>query len=160
MEEIIIEEQGGDEISQDEEIAENESALQNDEPRVNDEELCYFANKELKELSAKYDGAPSSLEEMWQNPQRDKMMDLWSKGLSVEEAYCALNASEIIERERKRTKQATMAQLNGKNHLAPVGGASDVTAVPQEVMNIYKKMLPKMTETQIREEYKKYMSDL
>lgn len=124
------------------------------------EDILSFAQAELENLAAKYDTAPANLEELWASAQCEQLMGLWAKGLSLEQAYCAINAKALIQRERDTAQQAALAKLNGKSHLAPFGGTDDVVCVPEEVRNIYEKMLPHMTDAQIRSEYKKYVSDL
>jgi hypothetical protein len=93
----------------------------------------------------------------------DVPVEVWQRwddgktGLTLAEAYTLVNRKEIITKQAQIAKQTALNNINSKAHIKGNGGASgdlETIAVPDDVFNMYKRLNPKATETEIRKHYK------
>ncbi|MEG1753761.1 MAG: hypothetical protein RR234_07595 [Christensenella sp.] len=147
-------ETGKDNIAAEATAAENEQTTPYSEEAVC--EMNAWAEMEFKELAQQYEDVPMNFNELMALPEGDKIAHYLEKGLSIAEAYTVACAKRLMESVRGVAKQAAISGIYSKSHLAPMGGSvADEVAVPSEVMNVYHKMFPKMSDAEIRAEYKK-----
>lgn len=73
-------------------------------------------------------------------------------------AYKLADMSRLMERERAAGRQQALNGVNGKNHLAAtaVQGVGSVP-VPADVAEMYRGMIPGITDAEIRKEYNKQL---
>ena len=82
-------------------------------------------------------------------------------GVSLVEAYKALNFDALAQRRAAAAQQAVRNQAAGTAHLAPVGGqGKESVEVPASVREMYRDLNPDMSDDQIRQAYAKYLKDI
>lgn len=75
--------------------------------------------------------------------------------LSYLEAFQLANAGRLAQ--RRAARQRTQSAAASKDHLAPLGGGTgELSAVPKEVMELYRAMDPSLSTQQIQREYNKW----
>ncbi len=83
--------------------------------------------------------------------------------LSLVEAYKLTNMERLSARTAAATKQAAMNAAQSKAHLEATkarGKGSDVTVVPNDVLEYYRMINPKATEAEVKADYAKYLKNL
>ncbi|MEG2924256.1 MAG: hypothetical protein RR848_07280 [Oscillospiraceae bacterium] len=120
------------------------------------QELDGLLSVELRELSKSFADAPSNIDELMRQPEKEQIFKYLQHGLSISEAYTAACAGRLLQNARSAARQEAISGIYGKTHLAPLGGGvADEVFVPPDVMDVYHKMFPKMKDAEIRAEYKK-----
>jgi len=114
---------------------------------------------EFDELKGEYPGfakvedlAQSVGPETWQ-----KICQKFGLGYSLLDAYESVNRQALKEKATAAVKQQTLNQVNGRAHLKPSGGRSEVDTVtiPEETLKMYKQLNPGKTHKEYLEHYKK-----
>lgn len=94
-------------------------------------------------------------------PGFDRFYDLVArKGLTLSEAYELVNRQSLLRDRAEAARQAALNRVNGKAHLRPAeGGGEDLgsVAVPEDVMDYYRQMTPKMTRRQVEDHYSEFL---
>lgn len=84
------------------------------------------------------------------------MIGYLRQGLTVADAYYLTHRKEITAKQQAAAKQAVINQTAGKAHLKTTSGqAAEEISVPDEVVQMYKNLMPDMTMKQIYEDYRK-----
>lgn len=123
---------------------------QNIQTRMNNE----FAElqKEYPEFKNLTELAQSCGPEVWQ-----KISEKWGNGYSMLDAYESENRQALKEKATAAVKQQTLNQVNGRAHLKPSGGRSEVDTltIPEETLKIYKQLNPGKTHKEYLEHYRR-----
>lgn len=152
------------------ELTENDAQNLNDEGADNEnsetnqkvftlekqQELDKLLADEISDLSQKFANAPKNLIELTQLPEKEQIAEFLQRGFTISEAYSAACAARLLQDAHSAAKQEAISGIYSKSHLAPFGGSvADEVHVPADVMEVYRKMFPKMKDAEIRAEYKK-----
>lgn len=115
-----------------------------------------FEKSEISELSQLMPNIKlSGVGDILQQENGQKVVELWAKGASLAQAYAAVNYQSLLKQNTHMATQQAINSLNSKAHLKVSENApSNEVYVPQQVMEIYKAMLPKWSDKQIRKHYK------
>lgn len=120
------------------------------------QQLDSFVKTQFEELVKRFPGAEKDLDAMSASPEGREVIDLWTKGVSLTQAYAAVNYDKLTAKTAAAAKQATMNSLSGKAHLTATAGApGDDVSIPADVMMMYKSLMPRATDAEIRQHYKK-----
>lgn len=107
-------------------------------------------NELTKEFSdiAKAEDVPADVWRLWRNGE---------SGISLKQAYVAVNYESIAEKKAEAAKQATLNNIQSKDHVRGNGKGveGDTVRIPDDVMEMYKKFNPGKTT----DEYKKHYKD-
>lgn len=128
---------------------------------LNAERARSWYEGQIKEIAA-LDPTVTSLQALSdKDPEKyGRMMGMVSGGVSLVDAYKALNLEDITKRQTAAAAQAERNRAAGKAHLSPVGGkGTEAVEVPPEVRSMYLEMNPDMTDGEIRKEYAQYLQD-
>lgn len=87
----------------------------------------------------------------------NRISDLYSKGVSLYDAYKLVNYDKMVERAASASKQAAINAARSKAHLTSTAqrGTGSVD-VPSDVMAQYKLFMPDATAEEIRKHYNRY----
>lgn len=123
-----------------------------------------FAAKEFAALKKEYpDCGLNAPEELWDTETGRKALDLWSKGVSMVDAYAATHRAEIKQRQTAAVRQAAMNEMNSKSHLKPTkgGSAGGAVEVPDDVKATMREWFgSSLSDAEIAEMYRKnHMND-
>lgn len=126
-------------------------------PEVTKEQVA----AELAEIH-RLDPAVNSLEDILKGPERDAFVAAVRRGNSFLDAFRLASFDRLRQqRQAEAAQRAAQAERNrsrGKEHMVPAGsrgqGAAEVP-VPKEVMDLYRLMMPKAGEAEIRAHYAK-----
>lgn len=121
------------------------------------QQLDSFVKTQFEELGKRFPGAEKDLDALSSSEEGRQVIALWSKGVPLSQAYAAVNFDRLTAKTAAAAKQAALNNLSGKSHMtATTGAPGDDVAVPADVMEMYKAMMPKASEADIRRHYKKY----
>ncbi len=124
-------------------------------PQVTEEQVA----AELSEIH-RLDPTVNSLEDILKGPERDAFVTAVHRGNSFLDAF-RLASFDRLQQQRQaeaaqRAAQAERSRIRSKEHMVPAGsrgqGAAEVP-VPKEVMDLYRLMMPKAGEAEIRAHY-------
>lgn len=103
------------------------------------------------------DPSINSVADFLNMPNYDQFKELVDKGYSFEHAHYLVNREKIEASRAEAARQQAMANARGKEHLAPAAGSRGDGAlpVPGNVMALYRRLNPGMTEAQIIAHYNK-----
>lgn len=106
----------------------------------------------------KGDTPQAQLESMWSQLD-DATKEKVLKGYSLEDAFTVSHKADILASASKKGAQQTLNQVNGRAHLKPTGGTSEVEtiAIPEETLKMYKQLNPGKTHKEYLEHYKRSM---
>ena len=81
------------------------------------------------------------------------------RGYTLKDAFVASHHADILASASKKGAQQTLNAVNGRSHLKPSGGTSEVetTTIPDETLKMYKQLNPGRTQKEYLEHYKKSM---
>lgn len=106
-------------------------------------------NELTKEFSkiTKAEDVPADVWRLWRNGE---------SGISLKQAYVAVNYEEIASKKAEAAKQATLNNIQSKDHVRGNGKGveGDTVRIPDDVMEQYKRFNPKATTEQIKAHYK------
>jgi len=105
------------------------------------------------------DPSINSVADFMNMPNYDRFKELVDRGYSFEHAHYLVNREKIEASRAEAARQQAMANARGKEHLAPAAGSRGEGAlpVPGNVMAMYRKLNPGMSEAQIIAHYNKVM---
>ncbi|MEG0878485.1 MAG: hypothetical protein RSF00_07385, partial [Oscillospiraceae bacterium] len=86
------------------------------------QELDGLLSVELRELSKSFADAPSNIDELMRQPEKEQIFKYLQHGLSISEAYTAACAGRLLQNARSAARQEAISGIYGKTHLAPLGG--------------------------------------
>ena len=111
---------------------------------------------ELRELSEEYPEI-KKIEDLHKLPTFEKIRKLVGKGYHLLDAYEAANRAEIRKQQSETARQATLNNIAGKSHIRGNGKGSeiDTTAIPDEVLEMYKEFNPGKSMDEYKAHYKK-----
>jgi hypothetical protein len=119
---------------------------------------------EMREFMATPEYARSGIKtfaDFTRMPGFERFYDLVArKGLSLSEAYELVNRQALLRDRADAVRQAALNHVHGKDHLRPAqGGGEDLgsVAVPEDVMDYYRQMTPKMTRRQVEDHYSEFL---
>lgn len=103
------------------------------------------------------DPSINSVSDFMNMPNYDQFKELVDKGYSFEHAHYLVNREKIEASRIEAARQQAMVNARGKEHLAPAAGSRGEGAlpVPGNVMALYHRLNPGMTEAQIIAHYNK-----
>lgn len=92
----------------------------------------------------------------------DVPSEVWKKwqggttGLSLMDSFYLVNRKEIMAKQTDAAKQATLNNIQSKNHVRGNGAGSeiDTTTIPDDVLSMYKKFNPGKTMDEYKAHYK------
>lgn len=131
-------------------------------------EIIENAEKERKEkilndevtLIHEVDPDINSLDDIKNSEKSAIIIDKITKGYSLYDAYVTTNYEKIQGLKVQTEKRSAAQNVQSKNHMkTTTGGAGDSTIVPEDVMNMYKRNLPKWTNEQIRTHYEQTLKE-
>lgn len=103
--------------------------------------------KEFPEI-AKAEDVPADVWRVWRNGE---------SGISLKQAYAAVNYESIASKKAEAAKQATLNNIQGKDHVRGngKGAEGDTVRIPDDVLEMYKRFNPGKTMDEYRAHYKK-----
>lgn len=86
-----------------------------------------------------------------------KVTEKMASGYLLEDAFKLVHFDDILSRASKRGAQQTLNSVNGRAHVKPSGGASEVEtiAIPEDTLKMYKQLNPGRTHKEYLEHYKR-----
>ena len=111
---------------------------------------------QLKEISA-IDPGIKTAEDLMAQPNYETIRGYLRKGLTIVEAYRLTNLDKLTSKTAAAATQAAYNRAQSKEHLtsSAARGQGDIM-VPREVIESYRRLCPKMTAKEIREDYAKH----
>ncbi|MDP4158228.1 MAG: hypothetical protein Q8911_00490 [Bacillota bacterium] len=102
--------------------------------------------KEFSEI-VKAEDVPADVWRLWRNGE---------SGISLKQAYVAVNYESIASKKAEAAKQATLNNIQGKEHVRGNGKGSEVdtTTIPDEILEMYKKFNPGKSMDEYKAHYK------
>jgi len=81
------------------------------------------------------------------------------RGYTLKDAFVASHHADILAGAEKKGKQQTLNAVNGRSHLKPSSGTSEVetATIPEETLKFYKQLNPGKTQKEYLEHYKRSM---
>lgn len=105
----------------------------------------------------KLDSNIKSVQDLFKMDTFRQFDDLVHAGYSLVHAYQIANYDNLMSKRSEAAKQATLNSVNGKGHLSPTrGGAGDSTVIPQDTLNMYRRMFPDKDDNWILGQYKQF----
>lgn len=104
-------------------------------------------SKEFSEI-AKPEDVPPEVWKVWRNGE---------SGISLKQAYAAVNYESIASRKAEAAKQATLNNIQSKGHIRGNGSGveGETVRIPDDVMDMYKRFNPGKSMEEYRAHYKK-----
>lgn len=114
-------------------------------------------NLKLKESVKKigqFDKSVKTEQDIINNPHFQKIAEYYQKGISLEDAYYLANRAELEAKKQAATRQQTINQVAGKQHMKTTGqnGVGNDVHIPADVMSMYREMTG-MSDEAIRKHY-------
>lgn len=105
-----------------------------------------------------FDSDIKSIDDLFNMPNYDEYYKLVSKGYSLTDAYKIVAFDKITSHKAASAAQVVKNNINSKGHMKSMtGSATNDVVVPEDVLAMYHKNLPNMTEQEIKDHYKKNM---
>ena len=118
------------------------------------EELIKSAISEINS----FDPDIKSVEDLFKMPNYDEYYDLVGKGYSLTDAYKIVAFDKITNNKAASAAQVVKNNIDSKGHMKSMtGNATTEVIVPEDVLAMYHKNLPNMSEQEIKDHYKKYI---
>ena len=116
-----------------------------------------YIKTQIAEISA-LDSDIKTIDDLVKLDRYDEFKTRLDKGYELADAYKAVYFDKIKMRDAESVKQRTLNNLENKSHLKTAGGKSSTDVhIPSDILAMYKKNLPKLTEAEIRKHYAKYV---
>lgn len=121
-------------------------------------EISEGLNKELLEIG-KLDSDVKELKDIVNSETYPKVLELVEKGYSLLDSYKLANMDRFIRQAAAKAARRAMNQISSKSHLvkAEIKGEAE-NAVPFDVMNEYRSLVPEASDAEIRKHYSKYIN--
>ena len=113
-----------------------------------------FGASEIAKLKKQYDlPTVKSVDDLASMENGKEIINLWAKGVPLDQAYAVFNAAQINESKAAAAQQAALNKVNGKAHLktTPTTGKESYP-VSDEELEMVRQMMPGAT----REDIKKF----
>ena len=105
-----------------------------------------------------FDSDIKSVDDLLNMPNYDTYYDLVRKGYSLTDAYKIVAFDKITSNKAASAAQVVKNNINSKGHMKSMtGGQPNDVIVPDDVLAMYHKNLPHMSEQEIKDHYKKYL---
>lgn len=132
-------------------------AEQPSQPAVLPELLEDFARRELEQLNAAYGLALPELAALQEAPDGARVLALFERGIPLTDAYAVVHLAEITAQREAAARQEALNAVNGRAHLHRTAGLpAQEAAVPAEVYEQYRAMMPGWSDSRIRRSYQEY----
>lgn len=116
-----------------------------------------FIKEQITAIS-QIDNSIKSLDDLVKIDRYDDFKDKVDKGYSLVDAYKIIYFDKIKLNEIEAAKQNVLNNIDSKSHMKNATGASGKEIhIPEDVMAMYKKNIPNMSEAEIRKHYAKYI---
>ena len=116
-----------------------------------------FIKEQVTSIS-KIDSSIKSLDDLVKLDKYDEFADKIDKGYSLVDAYKIVYFDKIKLNEIEKAKQNVLNNIDSKSHMKNATGASGKEVhIPEDIMAMYKKNIPGMSEADIRKHYAKYI---
>lgn len=114
-----------------------------------------FVKEQIKEINS-FDTDIKTIDDLTRLDRYDDLIKKVEKGYDLVDAYKLVYFDKVKNKEVESTKQKVLNNLESKEHLKTVsGGAAKEIHVPADIMAMYKKNIPSMSEADIRKHYAK-----
>ncbi|MBM6828467.1 hypothetical protein H9X85_02320 [Anaerotignum lactatifermentans] len=115
-----------------------------------------FTRTQLEELAREYpESNIKSLADLAQTPSGKRAIDLWTKGVSLKDAYSVAFQKEIAQGRTRAAKQQALNEANSKGHIAqPKGGERQEEVMSKEDLQIWRNYYPNKSDQEIRKIWK------
>lgn len=114
-----------------------------------------FVKEQIKEINS-FDTDIKTIDDLTRLDRYDDLVKKVEKGYDLVDAYKLVYFDKVKNKEVESTKQKVLNNLESKEHLKTVsGGAAKEIHVPADIMAMYKKNIPSMSEADIRKHYAK-----
>ena len=111
----------------------------------------------ISEINA-VDSDIKSVDDLLNMPNYDAYYDLVSKGYSLTDAYKIVAFDKITSHKAASAAQVVKNNIESKGHMKSMtGGQPNDVIVPDDVLAMYHKNSPQMSEQEIKDHYKKYL---
>lgn len=138
-------------------------------PKILEAEKIIQENKEKErekyvleqvEMINKLDSKIKSLDDISNLPNCDGIIDKVNKGYSLYDAYVLENLSNIKLETLNAAKANVINNVNSKGHIkTSSGGSNQQHTVPNDILAMYRKNMPKWSDQQIIDHYNKTLGD-
>lgn len=110
--------------------------------------------KEAVKKIGQFDKSVKTEQDVINNPHFQKIAEYYNKGISLEDAYYLANRTELEAKKQAATRQQTINQVAGKQHMKTTGqnGVGNDVHIPPDVMSMYREMTG-MSDDAIRKHY-------
>lgn len=134
-------------------VTEAKNIIEN-QKKKEQEEILKTSIKEINQL----DGDIKTIDDIINLENYDEFYTYVEKGYTLVDAYKLFAFEKITKKQNEAATQKVMNSIDSKGHIKTTkGDKAAETVVPDEVMMIYRKSMPGMTEQQIREHYSKFL---
>ena len=142
------------------EAAQLKKQLEQHEKEVNEQRFKGIVEESLKEIQT-YDPTIKSLQDLHDSEHGAEIEDKIQKGYSISDAWKLVNLDVISQKKAAAAKIETANNVRSKEHLnkSTSRGQGAVT-VPKNVIDNYKKLIPKATMEQIQKHYEKELKTM
>lgn len=119
-----------------------------------------YLNNQLKQIS-EINPEIKSLDDLVTIDKYDDFSDKVNRGYSLFDAYRLTYFDELTKKSIETAKQAAVRSVNSKSHMKSTipGSILEDIIVPAEVMAMYKRNIPSMTDEAIKKHYAKSLKD-
>ena len=119
--------------------------------------LAEFAKSQLAALEKAHGVHFERMSQLAGAPGGARVMALWKAGAELADAWAAVNLDRVMDKKLAALKQAALNSVYSKRHLVPARGMAEEDAVlPDEVYEQYRALVPNMTDSQIRADWRRY----
>lgn len=110
--------------------------------------------KEAVKKIGQFDKSVKTEQDVINNPHFQQIAEYYNKGISLEDAYYLANRAELEAKKQAATRQQTINQVAGKQHMKTTGqnGVGNDVHIPADVMSMYREMTG-MSDDAIRKHY-------
>lgn len=119
------------------------------------EERDEFISGQIKEIN-KLDDTIKTIDDLAKIDRYDEFTKKIDKGYSLTDAYKLVYFDKIKTTDIEAAKQTVLNNIDSKSHLkSTTGNSGKEIYVPEDIMAMYKKNIPNMSEADIRKHYAK-----
>ena len=122
-----------------------------------EERKVEFIKTQVKEIN-NLDSDIKTFDDLTKLDKYDEFAEKVEKGYTLADAYKLVYFDKLQNKATLSTKQQVLNNIDSKSHMKTASGNSATEIhIPSDIMAMYKKNLPKLSEAEIRKHYANYM---
>lgn len=138
-------------------IREAFQGMQDQQKAKQQQEYQAMMDREIREIGEKYDASIRSIQDILALPTGEEFARLVNENhLSFVQAFRLANADRLGRAQRELADLGAHRAIASTSHQQAYGsGARGAVQVPRQVANLYRELLPEMTDEQIQKDYQR-----